>query len=160
MCDITWYWMMMLIWIFCHENNMQNSAVKSLSEVCARENTSCQMQIPRSDLTSRSYNKVVWFIISACVALWNSCALILTLDLLLSLQTVKILSAQKWKTLFAMPFFKCIHDLKNKLRTFKLTYVTGRTMILMSLLQETEIQQEIMMAGGIGTMWPLRSLPT
>lgn len=96
---------------------MQNSAVTNLSEVSARENTSCQT--PHSDLTSSSYNKVQ-FIISACVALWNLCALIMTLDLLLSLRTVKILSAQKWKTLLAMPFFEHIHDLKNKLRTLSL----------------------------------------
>lgn len=56
------------------------------------------MQMPHSDLTSSSYNEVQ-FIISACVALWNSCALILTLDLQLSLRTVKIFSAHEWKTL-------------------------------------------------------------
>jgi len=88
--------MMMLIRLFRHESNTQNSAVTNLSEASVRENTSCQMQMPHSDLTSSSYNKVR-FIISACVALWNSCALILTLDLLLSLRTVKILSVQKWK---------------------------------------------------------------
>lgn len=64
--------MMMLIRLIHHENNMQNSAVTNLSEVSARENTSCQMQMPHSDLTFSSYNEVQ-FIISACVALWNLC---------------------------------------------------------------------------------------
>lgn len=112
--------MMMLVRLIHHENNMQNSAVTNLSEVSARENTSCQMQMPHSDLTFSSYNEVQ-FIISACVALWNLCVLILTLDLQISLRMVKIFSAQKWKTLSAVPFFKCMHDLKNKFATFKFT---------------------------------------
>lgn len=97
-------------------------------------NISCQMQMPRSDLTSSSSNKV-WFIISACVALWNLWELILTLDLLLSSRIVKIFSAQKWKPLLAMPFSMSTW-FKEVTEKFKFTCITGREMILVSLLQK------------------------
>lgn len=115
---------------------MRNSAVANLSEVSAGQSTSCQMQMPHSDLTSSSYK--VHFIISACVALWNACALILTLDLLLNLRMVKICSARKWEILLAMSSFRCMHDLKHQLRTLP---ALQAEMILMRLLQETKIRR-------------------
>lgn len=95
MDETKWYWMMMLMGLFHHENSMENSAEMNLSKVSDKHLLPNANASFRPDLQQFQQGMVHNF----CLCCFVEFVLILTLNLLLSLRIVKTFSAQKWKPL-------------------------------------------------------------